>query len=141
MASNTLSTCLPSAQIYPSTGFLSRVKRGIGNASVIRAVVVDRNTSVKEITGFSSLILRKTLTKPAVLETVGRGIGTEKFGRFGGKYVPEILIACLNEIEAEFNLVLRDAEFQVSIKVSLKLSASSSQWINTRLVNLIESHS
>lgn len=36
-----------------------------------------------------------------------------KFGRFGGKFVPETLITSLNMLEAEFNLVLNDDDFQV----------------------------
>lgn len=38
---------------------------------------------------------------------------TGKFGRFGGKFVPETLITCLNNLESEFNLVLNDPHFQV----------------------------
>ena len=36
-----------------------------------------------------------------------------KFGRFGGKFVPETLITCLRLLEAEFNFVLQDTKFQV----------------------------
>lgn len=36
-----------------------------------------------------------------------------KFGKFGGKFVPESLITCLGKLEAEFNLVLNDSKFQV----------------------------
>ncbi|XP_050215160.1 tryptophan synthase beta chain 2, chloroplastic-like isoform X2 [Mercurialis annua] len=43
-----------------------------------------------------------------------------KFGRFGGKYVPETLIACLNELEAVFNTVLHDREFQEELAVALR---------------------
>lgn len=38
---------------------------------------------------------------------------TGKFGRFGGKFVPETLITCLSMLEAEFNLALLDTDFQV----------------------------
>lgn len=42
------------------------------------------------------------------------GIGElGKFGKFGGKFVPESLITCLGKLEAEFNLVLNDSKFQV----------------------------
>jgi tryptophan synthase beta chain len=36
-----------------------------------------------------------------------------KFGRFGGKFVPETLVMCLNQLEAEFKNALRDQVFQV----------------------------
>ncbi|KAB1221853.1 hypothetical protein CJ030_MR2G003997 [Morella rubra] len=77
----------------------------------------DHNTLVyKDIV--SSLILAgRTLTNPQVLETDERDRVSEgRFGRSGGKDVPEVLIASLNELEAEFNLVLRDAEFQVRFR-------------------------
>jgi tryptophan synthase beta chain len=38
-----------------------------------------------------------------------------KFGRFGGKFVPETLLMCLNQLEAEFKNALRDQVFQVII--------------------------
>jgi tryptophan synthase beta chain len=87
-------------------------KRRIGDASVVRAVLVDRKTIVKNIPGSSNLIIR-TLTKPQV-ETVERDVSKGRFGRFGGKYVPESLMTCMGELEAEFNSALRDTEFQVS---------------------------
>jgi tryptophan synthase beta chain len=88
------------------------VKRRTGDSSVVRAVVVDRNILVKNIPGSSNLIM-KTLTKPQV-ETVDMDVSKGRFGRFGGKYVPESLITCLAELEAEFNSALRDTDFQVN---------------------------
>lgn len=38
---------------------------------------------------------------------------TGKFGRFGGKFVPETLVVCMNQLEAEFKNALRDEVFQV----------------------------
>lgn len=38
---------------------------------------------------------------------------TGKFGKFGGVFVPETLVTCLNKLAAEFNLVQRDPHFQV----------------------------
>ncbi|KAJ9169064.1 hypothetical protein P3X46_020532 [Hevea brasiliensis] len=43
-----------------------------------------------------------------------------KFGRFGGKFVPETLIACLKELEAEFNWALEDPEFQNELQTALR---------------------
>lgn len=42
-----------------------------------------------------------------------RGDGNGRFGRFGGKFVPETLISPLKYLEDEFNFVLSDHEFQV----------------------------
>lgn len=74
----------------------------------------------------SDLIMRRrTLTMPQVVETgneddeIRKAIGSNnegRFGRFGGKYVPEILMASLNELQSQFNSILRDLEFQVIIK-------------------------
>lgn len=36
-----------------------------------------------------------------------------RFGRFGGKYVPETLMAALTELEAAFESLATDHEFQV----------------------------
>lgn len=48
-----------------------------------------------------------------------------KFGKFGGKFVPESLIACLAKLEAEFNLVLNDSKFQVpKLKLNLNFFCS-----------------
>ncbi|KAJ1384329.1 Tryptophan synthase, beta chain [Sesbania bispinosa] len=43
-----------------------------------------------------------------------------KFGRFGGKFVPETLVACLNHLEAEFNKALRDQLFQAELGAALR---------------------
>ncbi|XP_038893791.1 tryptophan synthase beta chain 1-like [Benincasa hispida] len=43
-----------------------------------------------------------------------------KFGKFGGKFVPESLITCLGKLEAEFNLVLNDSKFQEELEVALR---------------------
>ena len=107
MACNMRSDLLAS-QICPT----SSVKRRIGNASVVRAVVVDNNTWAKDVLGTSSLIMRRTLTKPQVGTDERQG-NNGRFGRFGGKYVPETLMTCLSKLETEFNLVLHDAKFQV----------------------------
>lgn len=52
-------------------------------------------------------------------ETEESLFSTGKFGRFGGIFVPETLVTCLNKLVAEFNLVLRDPEFQVHSFLSL----------------------
>jgi hypothetical protein len=36
-----------------------------------------------------------------------------RFGKYGGKYVPETLIAALEELEVEYKKAMADPEFQV----------------------------
>lgn len=36
-----------------------------------------------------------------------------RFGKFGGKYVPETLIPALTELEAAFHAIAVDQDFQV----------------------------
>lgn len=40
--------------------------------------------------------------------------GNGRFGRFGGKYVPETLMSRLRDLEDELDFVLSDHEFQVN---------------------------
>ena len=37
-----------------------------------------------------------------------------RFGRFGGRYVPETLMAALAKLEEEYNAIKHDPEFQAS---------------------------
>nr|XP_043619230.1 tryptophan synthase beta chain 1-like [Erigeron canadensis] len=43
-----------------------------------------------------------------------------KFGRFGGKFVAEVMIAPLAELEAEFNSALHDHEFKTELETELR---------------------
>ncbi|KAK7858056.1 tryptophan synthase beta chain 2 [Quercus suber] len=65
---------------------------------------------------------RPTSPKPQLVEVTDheRKGCKGKFGRFGGKFVPETLISCLSNLEAEFNLVLHDAQFQVALATALR---------------------
>ncbi|KAL0305906.1 UNVERIFIED_CONTAM: Tryptophan synthase beta chain 2, chloroplastic [Sesamum radiatum] len=45
---------------------------------------------------------------------------TGKFGRFGGVFVPETLVSCLNKLAAEFNFILHDPQFQGELAVALR---------------------
>ncbi|CAA0835930.1 Pyridoxal-5-phosphate-dependent enzyme family protein [Striga hermonthica] len=45
---------------------------------------------------------------------------TGKFGRYGGIFVPETLVDCLNKLVHEFELILRDPEFQVELAIALR---------------------
>jgi len=40
-------------------------------------------------------------------------IQTGRFGKYGGKYVPELLISCLSRLEDEFYKALDDPKFKV----------------------------
>ena len=57
-----------------------------------------------------------TTTRKVLITTTSN---TGKFGRFGGKYVPETLITCLSQLESEFNMVLHDTQFQVILMIIL----------------------
>ncbi|XP_010501430.1 PREDICTED: tryptophan synthase beta chain 1-like [Camelina sativa] len=43
-----------------------------------------------------------------------------KFGRFGGKFVPETLISRLKDLEEEFNFLLSDHKFQEELTTALR---------------------
>ncbi|KAK4421321.1 Tryptophan synthase beta chain 2, chloroplastic [Sesamum alatum] len=45
---------------------------------------------------------------------------TGKFGRFGGMFVPETLIASLNKLGNESRLILHDPDFQADVGVALR---------------------
>lgn len=47
-------------------------------------------------------------------QTYARPDASGRFGKFGGKYVPETLVAALTELEKEYKLALKDPKFQVS---------------------------
>ncbi|CAF1924952.1 unnamed protein product [Brassica oleracea var. botrytis] len=49
-----------------------------------------------------------------------RGDSNGRFGKFGGKFVPETLMSCLRDLEDEFNFVLSDHEFQVEFTAALR---------------------
>ncbi|CAL5408403.1 unnamed protein product [Camellia sinensis] len=66
------------------------------------------------------MITTKSLTW-RLLEAEERKVGsTGKFGKYGGRFVPETLITCLDKLEAEFNLVMHDAEFQEELAIALR---------------------
>ena len=46
-------------------------------------------------------------------QKVARPDANGRYGKFGGKYVPETLIAALTELEEEYNRALKDPKFQV----------------------------
>lgn len=78
------------------------------------AHVVSAQLSTKETTPKSTKV---DINIPVIgTKQVPSNVPTEisgKFGRFGGRFVPETLIAFLKELEAEFNWALHDTQFQV----------------------------
>jgi hypothetical protein len=50
-----------------------------------------------------------------------------RFGRFGGKYVPETLIHALTELEAAFHSLASDQDFQVLFTFSFSFITFQSQ--------------
>ncbi|KAK9151856.1 hypothetical protein Syun_010165 [Stephania yunnanensis] len=53
---------------------------------------------------------------------VGLNNYSGKFGKYGGKYVPETLISCLGKLEAEFYSAVRDPEFQTPLYYAERLT-------------------
>ncbi|XP_061354555.1 tryptophan synthase beta chain 1-like [Gastrolobium bilobum] len=45
---------------------------------------------------------------------------SQKFGRFGGKFVPETLVVCLTQLEDEFRKAINDEGFQAELAAALR---------------------
>lgn len=121
MASKNLqSSFLGSGVCSPASAGHFALKRKVGNPTSVKcALVVDGGKTLASNnvpSGISSLIVSRPLAKRKVETTKEREIGlgnNGKFGRYGGRFVPETLISCLSKLDAEFQLVLRDPIFQV----------------------------
>ncbi|KAB2078390.1 hypothetical protein E1A91_A06G159600v1 [Gossypium mustelinum] len=93
---------------------LSSIK--IGTAPVVSLPMLPQ--TLPDSTAFTinnTLSTRKPVDKKDIVNNTGG-----KFGKFGGKYVPETLITSLARLEAEFNLVLHDSEFQEELTTALR---------------------
>ncbi|KAK6268973.1 hypothetical protein QUC31_013133 [Theobroma cacao] len=96
------------------------VERKMGTASAANVSVVPE-TVTKTLPASTTLTIKAPQPERLLIKTVDRKeINHGKFGRFGGKYVPETLMSCLGKLEAEFNLVLHDAEFQEELTTALR---------------------
>ncbi|KAJ8761897.1 hypothetical protein K2173_005608 [Erythroxylum novogranatense] len=86
-------------------------------SQIVCTLVFDRQTLNKPR-------LPNPLTERLVVERQIPENGAEiipgKYGRFGGKFVPETLMTCLNMIEAEFDNVLNDPQFQEELETALR---------------------
>ncbi|KAL3519506.1 hypothetical protein ACH5RR_017655 [Cinchona calisaya] len=67
-----------------------------------------------------SLTTRYLMTQKLPGQTEKPFSSTGKFGRFGGKFVPETLITCLSILEAELTLALHDTDFQEELATELR---------------------
>ena len=112
-----------SASFHWSTARTRRARND--SVAICGALVVEGDTKttgttmVVEVPNLETnpITLNRSLIKrPLRLETHHEErevIGNGKFGKFGGKFVPETLVTCLTDLEAEFRSVLHDSEFQV----------------------------
>ncbi|MED6192936.1 hypothetical protein PIB30_014506 [Stylosanthes scabra] len=64
--------------------------------------------------------LEKELRTTHPQETNNDIINSGKFGRFGGKFVPETLMVCLSQLEAEFNKAIHDETFKAELAEALR---------------------
>ncbi|GAA0151072.1 hypothetical protein LIER_09869 [Lithospermum erythrorhizon] len=107
---------------FSSNATLSRNLQKPGGALVVNCSV--GKTELQEI---HNLVL-KTFPKEKFLWSTNLDNETQKnidghngkFGIFGGKFVPETLIACLDELESAFNSILLDFEFQMELMTALR---------------------
>ncbi|KAE8728820.1 Tryptophan synthase beta chain 2 [Hibiscus syriacus] len=84
-----------------------------GTTSVVSLPMIPQTLPVLTINNPLSSV--GTVDKKEVVKNI-----PGKFGKFGGKYVPETLITCLGKLEAEFNLVLHDSGFQEDLATALR---------------------
>ncbi|KAI3741059.1 hypothetical protein L1987_58726 [Smallanthus sonchifolius] len=62
----------------------------------------------------------KSCTKTLSTVSVEKNPIAGKFGSFGGKFVAEVLMSPLAELESEFNSVLHDNEFKMEVATALR---------------------
>ncbi|KAK7405880.1 hypothetical protein VNO78_07492 [Psophocarpus tetragonolobus] len=95
----------------------SRTRELRDGNSVSQAVVTRENfkTKVPELTvTYVPSPTPSIQTKDLPITTSG------KFGRFGGKFVPETLVSCLIQLEAQFRNALHDHVFQEELGLALR---------------------
>nr|AFK42667.1 unknown [Lotus japonicus] len=90
---------------------------------VVQAVVTHdtlKTTRVPELN--TTYVPRKpSIEKATEIDEEMNGLTSSgNFGRFGGKFVPETLVACLNQLEAEFKKTLQDQVFQAKLTEELR---------------------
>jgi tryptophan synthase beta chain len=65
----------------------------------------------------------KKLKNPAIRTTPSNASISGRFGAYGGRYVPETLMAALDELEREYDKAKRDPKFQQRLDLLLKTYA------------------
>ena len=122
MACNLQTSFLPALK-FPAEATLDK-RRGNGLVVCSVASAADSIMTASTTTGSAAVVVRPRPLSRREVETSERKMTatTGKFGRFGGKFVPETLMTCLSKLEAEFNLVLHDPEFQVLMMNNFLLS-------------------
>lgn len=61
-----------------------------------------------------------------------------RFGKFGGKYVPETLMYALSELEAAFHALAGDQDFQVSFFFFSYFLCFARMWVGFHRINSLE---
>ncbi|GAB4826624.1 Tryptophan synthase beta chain 2, chloroplastic, variant 2 [Ancistrocladus abbreviatus] len=80
------------------------------------AVVSGREVAVDA----GATTMRRAVVESGVARVEEKVKSSGKFGRFGGKYVPETLITSLAHLEAEFYSAISDPQFQEELATALK---------------------
>ncbi|CAH2038242.1 unnamed protein product, partial [Thlaspi arvense] len=88
--------------------------------SVVCGVSTKRHHHVSKVLSRNCGPSLDSVPKRTVESQFLRGDGDGKFGRFGGKFVPETLMSRLRDLEDEFNFVLNDHEFQEELTTTLR---------------------
>ncbi|KAK8575397.1 hypothetical protein V6N13_033355 [Hibiscus sabdariffa] len=114
MAMNIKALSFNHCMISSSTRHPTTADTKLGTASVVSMPMIPQTPPASA--------LNNPLPKvKSPAKTVDKNIPAPgKFGIFGGKYVPETLISCLAELEAVFNFVLHDFEFQEELTIALR---------------------
>ncbi|KAI4298653.1 hypothetical protein L6164_032187 [Bauhinia variegata] len=91
-----------------------------GKGPVVAQAVVTKEILRTKLPELPTLITtRPLIEKPRdIIEEKEHNSG--KIGRFGGSFVPEILIASLSQLEAEFNKALHDEVFKAELATALR---------------------
>jgi tryptophan synthase beta chain len=116
-----MSTCKLQGTIV-SNKFIEKKGSPKERASAVVQAVVTRDkfkVKVPQLTTTHTPLPFLPLTEKAkeiIVETENTN-SAGKFGRFGGKFVPETLIMCMKQLEAEFKNALHDQVFQVIIVI------------------------
>ncbi|CAF2259503.1 hypothetical protein BRARA_H02704 [Brassica rapa] len=87
--------------------------------SVVCGVPIKRQHRVSNVLRTSDPPLGSVPTRTDESQFL-RGDGNGRFGRFGGKFVPETLMSPLRDLEDEFDFVLNDHEFQEELTTALR---------------------